>query len=99
MVGEDGAVVASLDKIRVDDRLSGKLRRDDISPIMMTTDQGKPAARRGRKASGLEAPDSGVAGVTNRRLAVSSFTFALTDSQERYHELQRHSSRTSAQQS
>jgi hypothetical protein len=43
----------SLNKIGVNDRLSGKLRVVDIPPLVLITDQGKPVARRGRKASGL----------------------------------------------
>jgi hypothetical protein len=68
---------ASLNKIRFNDRLSGKLRTDEFLPLMLITDQGKPVARRGRKASGLvicrRKQDSGVAGTFNRckRLARS----------------------------
>jgi len=46
-------VGASLNKIGINDRLSVKLRIDDCSSIMLITDQSKPAARRGRKATGL----------------------------------------------
>jgi hypothetical protein len=46
-------VGASLNKIGINDRPSGKLRVVDIPPLVLITDQGKPVARRGRKASGL----------------------------------------------